>query len=527
MPEDRLTIEHVPTVPLGSRTALVRPLELRYLWVLLSVAALVVIDQAIIQPSLVDLNVYAPAINLAGRQRMLSQKISKEALVLAQASRSAATDSLPQRRGELLSCVRQWRTAHHTLMNGDAAASIEPLASPLVRSKMLEVSTPLNAVATAAVAIADPSTSEDERGRQLAVILAGETRYLAAMEQIVALLADDARKQINFLHACGLAAMLAILGLMAGVYFIVLRPATSVIHEQIAALDAARDELEARVAVRTHALSVANAALALEIAERHEAESRTRELAAQLAHASRVTALGQLATGLAHEINQPLASIASYADTADLLLENAAPQLAEARHAIVQIRAAALRGGKIVRRMRNFVKRGEIQLQPVEINELVRDVCELCRPQLDQAGAKLSVELQSGPIVAEADPLEIQQVLVNLVQNAAQAVQESPRERRTIVIRTRRVEAEVWLEIADSGPGFVGRSAEECFAAFYSTKSDGLGLGLAVCRTLLARYQGRIWAEDAAEAGATIVFSLPMQSTHDVKPSDAGHCLCG
>jgi two-component system sensor kinase FixL len=292
-------------------------------------------------------------------------------------------------------------------------------------------------------------------------------------------------------------------------------------------LDAAHNELEARVAARTNALSIANAALALEIAERHRAESRARELADQFAHASRVTALGQLATGLAHVINQPLAIIASYADTADLLLANPNPQIIAARDAIVQIRTAALRGGTIVRRMRNFVKRGDVRPQPIEINELVREVRDLCRPQLDQAGAALSLELHPGSIVAAADPLEIQQVLVNLVQNAAQAVQERPREHRQIVIRTRSVEGEVWSEVADSGPGFVGHSAEECFSAFYSTKGDGLGLGLAVCRTLLARYQGRIWAKDTAAAGATIVFSLPMQSTHDVKPSDTSHCVCG
>jgi signal transduction histidine kinase len=534
MSEDRLTIEF-PTAPLRPATAaFVRPLELRYLGVLLSVALLVVVDQAIIQPSLVDLNLYAPAINLAGRQRMLSQKISKGSLVMASqaAQNSDSRESntaqlLIQRRAALRSDVQQWRAAHETLMQGDATTGIEPLASPQVRGKMLAVSSRLDSIAAAAESIADPTTTDDERQRRLGIVLTDEPKFLSGMEQVVTLLAEDSREQVNFLRACGLAAMLTILGLIAGVYFVALRPATRLIRKQIAALDAAHNELEARVVARTNALSIANAALTLEIAERHRAESRTRELADQFAHASRVTALGQLATGLAHEINQPLASIASYADTADLLLANPIPQIVAARDAIVQIRTAALRGGTIVRRMRNFVKRGEVRPQPIEINELVREVRDLCRPQLDQAGAALSLEFHPGSIVAAADPLEIQQVLVNLVQNAAQAVQERPREHRQIVIRTRSVEGEVWLEVADSGPGFVGHSAEECFSAFYSTKGDGLGLGLAVCRTLLARYQGRIWAEDTAAAGATIVFSLPMQSTHDVKPSDTGHCVCG
>jgi C4-dicarboxylate-specific signal transduction histidine kinase len=240
-----------------------------------------------------------------------------------------------------------------------------------------------------------------------------------------------------------------------------------------------------------------------------------------------VTALGQLATGLAHEINQPLASIASYADTAELLLESREPDLAQTREALAQIRQAALRGGAIVRRMRNFVRRGTVQSVPIEINAVIREVCDLCRPQLDQAEVSLSIDLSPGPLATSADPLEIQQVLVNLLQNAAQSVQASSREQRKVAVRTRIVADEVWVEIADTGPGFTDRSAEECFAAFYTTKPEGLGLGLAVCRTLLARYQGRIWAEDAAGAGATLVFSLPLQSTHDVKPSDASHCVCG
>jgi hypothetical protein len=142
MSEDRLTIEF-PTAPLRPATAaFVRPLELRYLGVLLSVALLVVVDQAIIQPSLVDLNLYAPAINLAGRQRMLSQKISKGSLVMASqaAQNSDSRESntaqlLIQRRAALRSDVQQWRAAHETLMQGDATTGIEPLASPQVRPR--------------------------------------------------------------------------------------------------------------------------------------------------------------------------------------------------------------------------------------------------------------------------------------------------------------------------------------------------------------------------------------------------------
>ncbi len=530
MPQDRLTSEQERvgrTQPAAA--ALVRPLSRRYLFVLLGVAALVIVDQAIIQPSLIGLNLYAPTINLAGRQRMLSQKISKESLALAvhMTAKQAAPEFLAVRRAELRSSIQQWTVAHRALTQGDSALGIEPLESPALRAEMQQLTPAFHSIVTAAGKIAEPDSADSDRSHQLSIILANDPKFLAGMERVVALLTQSARERVSFLRAGGLAAMVTILGLITVVYFIVLRPAATVIRGQIAALDAAREKLEVRVAARTHALSATNAALALEIAERHAAEARMRDLADQLAHASRVTALGQLATGLAHEINQPLASIASYADTAELLLENREPDLIRSRQAIVQIRQAALRGGNIVRRMRNFVRRGTVQAQTIEINELVREVCDLCRPQLDQAGVNLSVEMTPEAVVASADPLEVQQVLVNLLQNAAQSVQTCPRELRSVALRTRVVVNEVWVEIADSGPGFIGQSAEECFAAFFSTKPDGLGLGLAVCRTLLARYQGRIWAEDTVGAGATLVFSLPLQSTHDVKPSDAGHCVCG
>jgi C4-dicarboxylate-specific signal transduction histidine kinase len=284
--------------------------------------------------------------------------------------------------------------------------------------------------------------------------------------------------------------------------------------------------LESRVTERTSALVEANSALEHEIAEREAAEKRMRELSAGLAHASRITALGQLATGLAHEINQPLASITNYADVLELSAESGTLDAAQASSTITQLKRAALRAGQIVRRMRNFVRQGTGRGTLVELNDLVREVCELCRPQLEQSNVHLATSLSSDATSVTAEPLEIQQVLVNLVQNAAQALANYPREQRRIDIRTYTAQGNVIAEVADTGPGFPTGSAEESFAPFFSTKPDGLGMGLAISRTIIERYQGRLWGTNRDNRGAIVGFSLPRSPTYESPANQSSDCVC-
>ncbi len=291
-------------------------------------------------------------------------------------------------------------------------------------------------------------------------------------------------------------------------------------------LSEARDELESRVKERTGELVEANRALEHEITEREAAEKRMRELSAGLAHASRVTALGQLATGLAHEINQPLASITNYADVLELSAENGTLDAAQASSTIRQLKRSALCAGQIVRRMRNFVRHGSGQRMLVELNDLIREVCDLCRPQLEQADVHLAASLSSNATSVVAEPLEIQQVLVNLVQNAAQALAECPREKRRIDIRTYTARGSVFVEFTDSGPGFPTGSAEKSFAPFFSTKPEGLGMGLAISRTILERHQGRLWGQNRDSGGAVVSFSLPLPPAHEPQSSQSTDCIC-
>ncbi len=171
-----------------------------------------------------------------------------------------------------------------------------------------------------------------------------------------------------------------------------------------------------------------------------------QRLSGELAHASRVTALGQLATGLAHEINQPLATIVNYAGTCELLLEQELPGNAKSRQAVMEMKQAASRAGAIVLRMRNFVRPGPGQAAAEELNDLTREVLELCRPELLRADVELSLELPAAATPVFVDALQIQQVLVNLIQNAIQAMRDGAAPQRRLRLRTSIDGDEVQLE---------------------------------------------------------------------------------
>lgn len=519
-------------------SSLVRPLSRRYLFALTAVAALVLIDQAILQPLLVQLNLNAPVINLAGRQRMLSQKVTKEALALVATQDAAVREA---RRDELRRSLERWSAAHRTLLDGDVAQGVQPV-DPQIAMAIGQVEPAHEAILAAAREIADESTaSPSVASAAVVTILEQEPTYLSGMEAVVAMLEQSARTQVAWLRGCGLAVMTSIMILLVGVYYGVLRPATQLIREQVEQLAKsdsrhrqladmlreARDRLELRVAERTSELSTANAALEREMAERQAAESRMRELSTELAHVARVSSLGELATGLAHEINQPLATVANYAGTLELALERACPSDPEPRRLVGQIQQASLRAGAIVRRMRNFVRGAAVQAAPVELNDLVRDVSELCRYEISAANVTLTLELTPQSVLVLADGLQVQQVLVNLIQNAIQAMASASALQRSLRISTEVNTHEVVITVADTGPGFAAEDAEKCFEPFFSTKAEGLGMGLAISRSIIQQHQGRIWSENRGAGGAVVGFSLPITHAHDTSQEQHAHCVCG
>ncbi len=530
--------QHSPGDSQAWASSLVRPLSRRYLAALVSVAALVLLDQAILQPMLIQLNFYAPVINLAGRQRMLSQKVTKEVLALVAADER---ETRTARRDRLLRTLEQWMAAHQTLLEGDSAKGVQPLA-PSIAAAMHRFEPSFRAMRAAAsdIVAGDSGVASPGAHPGVAIVLEQDPIYLQGMEQVVAKLEQSAQVRVAWLRGCGLIAMLTVIALLVAVYFFVLQPAANLIRRQVERLadsdtqhrllaemlGEARDELEVRVAQRTSELSAANVALEREMAEREVAELRMRELSTELAHASRVTALGQLATGLAHEINQPLATVANYTGTLELTLDRELPDGREARLLVFQIKQAALRAGAIVRRMRSFV-RGSVPASQVELNELLREVAELCQPEMHQANVHLLLYLAPRSTLVYADALQIQQVLVNLIQNAIQAMVASAAPRRELRVTTDVTSNEVCVTVADSGPGFPAGGGEKCFESFYSTKPDGLGMGLAISRSIIQQHNGRIWSENCVTGGALVGFSLPLLEAHDTRADKLTHRVCG
>ncbi len=485
----------------------------RYLAVLLTVVALVLIDQAVLQPLLTRLTLHGPTINLAGRQRMLSQKISKSALAIQV---SSSFNQQQFRQAELKLALAQWTQAHRGLLDGDASLELPETAWPEIRAAFSQLEPSFLAMQTAAKNIAALDLSDHRRhaanagsdsrlADSVATILVQEPAYLARMEQIVEQYEHQAWSQVRTLRLLSWSAALGIVCSLAALGYLVLRPAHRTIRQQV-------DHLEERVQERTEELTLANQALQSEMQVRRSAEDRSRQLSTQLAHAARVTALGQLATGLAHELNQPLAAITNYAEACGLLLEMPAPNVAQARLHLEALSQSALRAGGIIRRMRNFVRPGKTTSERLNVNTLVEEVLNLCRHETTHAQVQVQVNLDPQLPLVTGDAIQIQQVLLNLIQNAVQALQESESSPRIITIHTFAAANQARIEVADNGPGWGEFEPDRAFSPFFTTKAQGLGMGLAISRAIIDDHGGRLWGRSQPQQGATISFTLPCEA---------------
>jgi signal transduction histidine kinase len=502
----------------------------RYRFVLIVVAVLVVLDQAVIQPLLVRLNFYAPVINVAGRQRMLSQRLTKAALAIQAAT---SDDVAAERRAELSAALGQWTAAHYGLIEGSDALGIPPTVLPEILADFRSITPHFDAMHDAARQIASAGAGDREAvARSVSDILVHESQYLPRMDRIVGLYEREAGRQVVWLRLMGLTVMAALLALLMGVGWFVLRPATRTIQRQIGELvhsrerlSQARDELEARVVERTRELHEANVSLEREMHERLQAEERTQQLSLQLSHASRITAIGQLATGLAHEINQPLSAIVLYAESAEMALSADRPRLDETLSIVDRIRKAALRAGHLVRSMRNFVRPGQAEYREAEIGELIDEVRELVQSEVEKSGATLHVDVPGDIPPARVNRIQIQQVLLNLLQNALQAMQTSHAKNRRLDVSCRVEDVMLRVEVADTGSGFPPQNFEDAFQPFYTTKPEGLGMGLAICRTIVRQHGGELTAANRPHGGAIVAFTIPAPVTHG-NPAREADCVC-
>jgi PAS domain S-box-containing protein len=247
-----------------------------------------------------------------------------------------------------------------------------------------------------------------------------------------------------------------------------------------------------------------------DITERKRAQEETQELQGELAHAGRVSLLGQLSSALAHELSQPLGAILRNAEAAEMLLRAPTPDLYELREIVADIRKDDRRAGEVIDRLRALLRRRSLELQPLQLDGLVADVIALVRA--DAAGRRVALEFQptSGLPLAMGDRVHLSQVLLNLIVNGMDAVNEAQPAHRSVVIETRR-SGDGMLEVAvtDSGMGIPPEVAQRVFAPFFTTKAHGMGMGLPVSRTIIEAHGGNLWAESKPGQGATFRFTVP------------------
>jgi len=245
-----------------------------------------------------------------------------------------------------------------------------------------------------------------------------------------------------------------------------------------------------------------------DLSERQEYEKKLHNLQDELAHVSRVTAMGTLATSIAHELNQPLTAIANYVETASAMLAEPSDELIGIiREALDECAKEAVRAGQIVRRLRDYISRGETERQVVSLARLVNEASALAFVSTGSQSIDLTVKIAANDEVL-VDRVQIQQVLLNLIRNAMEAMHEQPHGRLTISA-IRREPGYVEMIVSDSGPGLAPEIAERLFEPFHSTKATGMGVGLSICRTIIEAHEGRIWADGSPLGGTSFHFTLP------------------
>ena len=256
-----------------------------------------------------------------------------------------------------------------------------------------------------------------------------------------------------------------------------------------------------------------------DLTERQHTETRLQELQSELVHVSRLTALGEMASALAHEINQPLSAIANYLKGSKMLLDRAVVPHARVAEAVDRAANEALRAGEIIRRLRDFVARGETERRVESLPKLIEEASALALVGAKEYGVRVRFEFDPQVDLVLVDKVQVQQVVLNLIRNAVDAMLESPKRHLTVAVVPSDNEMAL-VSVADTGPGVSEEVAGQLFQPFITTKRSGMGVGLSISRTIIEAHGGRIWVE--ANDGGGAVFRFTVQRVGKEELDDGG-----
>lgn len=249
------------------------------------------------------------------------------------------------------------------------------------------------------------------------------------------------------------------------------------------------------------------------ITERKRAEDEARQYRDELAHVSRISTIGEMATGVAHELNQPLAAITSYSYVARSIVDRLDTRSDELHETLERLENQAIRAGDIVRRLRKFVTKNETVYVSTDLCALIRNVVTFVHPDIRQAETELELDFDRSTLQVQVDEIQIQQVLVNLIRNAIDAMHETPKSQRKVTVSTRILhDGRVQVAVRDAGKGLPADDLQKVFSAFFTTKQEGMGMGLAISRSIVEAHSGKLWAKPNTGPGLTFGFTIPHET---------------
>lgn len=273
----------------------------------------------------------------------------------------------------------------------------------------------------------------------------------------------------------------------------------------------ARDELELRVAERTAELKSANDALHQQMLEQRRTEEALQGARTELARIVRITMIGELAASIAHEVNQPLAAVVANADACIAWLRREPPDIGEANAAAERTIQGATRASEVIARIRSLINKGAPQRVPVSLNQIIEDTVALIKSQAARSSVIIMTHLDPGLPQAIGDRIQLQQVVMNLVINGIEAMTGVESGERQLTIRTEAPDPrQIRVAVADRGVGVDSDTIAHLFEPFFTTRPQGVGMGLSISRSIIEAHCGRLWVESVPQEGSTFYFTLPV-----------------